>query len=57
MNELEPVVNAKLELERMSVDELRERIADLKREIGACEAELAKKERHRSAADALFGEN
>ncbi|MEM7491834.1 MAG: DUF1192 domain-containing protein [Pseudomonadota bacterium] len=44
-----------LDLERLSVDELKQRIEDLKVEIEACEAELSKKSAHKSAADALFG--
>lgn len=44
-----------LDLERLSVDELKQRIEDLKVEIEACEAELLKKSAHKSAADALFG--
>lgn len=42
-------------IDRMSVDELTLRIKELKAEIGACEAELAKKEAHKSAADDIFG--
>lgn len=42
-------------LEQLSVDELEYRIAALKDEITACERELAKKQAHKSAADALFG--
>ena len=42
-------------LDRLSVDELQQRISDLKDEIAACEAELEKKQAHKSAADALFG--
>ncbi|MEM1036702.1 MAG: DUF1192 domain-containing protein [Pseudomonadota bacterium] len=43
------------DLERLSVDELQQRIEDLKAEIAACETELSKKSAHKSAADALFG--
>ena len=44
-----------LDLERLSVEELEERIEALKAEIVACEAELTKKRAHKSAADSLFG--
>lgn len=44
-----------VDLERLSVEDLRERIATLKAEIVACEAELDRKSAHKSAADALFG--
>lgn len=39
----------------MSVEELEQRITDLKSDIEACEAELARKRAHLSAADKLFG--
>ncbi|MHA7898833.1 MAG: DUF1192 domain-containing protein [Henriciella sp.] len=55
MFEDEPVPEKKLDLERLSVEELKERIESLKAEILACEAELDKKQSHKSAADALFG--
>ena len=55
MFEDEPTPEKKLDLERLSVEELQERIQDLKAEIVACEAELNKKQSHKSAADALFG--
>lgn len=45
---------AKLDLERLSVDELKLRIEALKADIEACEAEIAKKEAHKSAADSIF---
>ena len=45
---------AKLDLEKMSVDELQARIETLKAEIAACEAEIRKKQAHKSAADDLF---
>ncbi len=44
-----------IDLERLSVEDLRERIEALQAEISACEAELARKSAHKSAADALFG--
>ncbi len=55
MFEDEPVPEKKLDLERLSVEELQERIETLKAEIAACEAQLNKKQSHKSAADALFG--
>lgn len=55
MFEEEPVPEKKLDLERLSEKELQERIEALKAEIAACEAELHKKQSHKSAADALFG--
>jgi len=55
MIEDEPVPEKKIDLERFSVEELNERIAELKDEIAACEAELQRKQSHKSAADALFG--
>lgn len=45
---------AKLDLERLSVDELKARIAALKADIAACEAEIEKKQAHKSAADSIF---
>ncbi|MEO1189287.1 MAG: DUF1192 domain-containing protein [Pseudomonadota bacterium] len=55
MFEEEPTPEKKQDLERFSVEELHERIEELKAEIAACEAELRKKQSHKSAADALFG--
>ena len=55
MFEEEPIPEKKLDLELFSVEELQERIEQLKAEIVACEAELEKKQSHKSAADALFG--
>jgi len=55
MFEEEPIPEKKLDLERLSVEELQDRIKALKAEILACEAELDKKQSHKSAADALFG--
>ena len=57
MFEDEPVPEKKLDLERLSVEDLHERIDTLKAEIAACEAELEKKQSHKSAADALFGKS
>ena len=55
MFEEEAVPEKKIDLERFSVEDLQERIEELKAEISACEAELNKKQSHKSAADALFG--
>ena len=55
MFEDEPIPEKKLDLERLSVEELHERIEELQAEIAACETELNKKQSHKSAADALFG--
>lgn len=55
MFEDEPILEKKLDLERLSVEELQERIAELQAEIAACELQLSKKQSHKSAADALFG--
>lgn len=55
MFEDEPETEKKIDLERLSVEDLQERIEELKAEIAACEAELNKKQSHKSAADALFG--
>ena len=41
-------------LDRLSEADLVERIAELKAEIAACEAELKRKQGVRNAADALF---
>ncbi|MEM9739335.1 MAG: DUF1192 domain-containing protein [Pseudomonadota bacterium] len=58
MDDLEPIRSTRpTPLEEMSVDELKVRIAALEAEIGACQAEITKKETHRSDADALFGGN
>lgn len=55
MFEEEPIPEKKLDLELFSVEELQERLEQLKAEIAACEVELEKKQSHKSAADALFG--
>ena len=55
MFEDDPIPEKKLDLERLSVEELQERIEDLKADIAACEEQLSKKQSHKSAADALFG--
>lgn len=41
-------------LDKMSVPELRDYVAQLKEEILRVEADIAKKDTHRSAVDALF---
>ena len=43
------------DLEIMSIDALREYIADLRAEIERAEKQIAGKESHRNAADAVFG--
>ncbi len=55
MFEDDPIPEKKLDLERLSVEELHERIEELKADIAACEEQLRKKQSHKSAADALFG--
>ncbi len=57
MFEDDPIPEKKLDLERLSVEELQERIDDLKAEIAACEVQLNKKQSHKTAADALFGDS
>jgi uncharacterized small protein (DUF1192 family) len=42
-------------LDNMSVPELRQYIEDMKAEIARVEADIAKKEKHKAAVDALFG--
>lgn len=42
-------------LDKMSVPELKEYVQALQGEIARVEADIAKKEKSRSAADALFG--
>jgi uncharacterized small protein (DUF1192 family) len=44
----------KLVLDTLGVDELREYIAELKAEIARVEADIDRKQGHRSAADAFF---
>ena len=55
MFEDEPEPEKKIDLERLSVEDLQERIEALKAEITACEAELERIQSHISAADARFG--
>lgn len=49
------IVKRTLSLDQMSVGDLEERIANLKAEIEACEAEIERKKSQKRAADALFG--
>lgn len=42
-------------LDKLSVPELREYVVQLQEEIARVEQEIDKKDKHRSAADALFG--
>lgn len=42
-------------LDNMSVPELRAYVEQLREEIIRVEADIAKKEKHKAAADALFG--
>jgi uncharacterized small protein (DUF1192 family) len=44
----------KQDIERLSVEELEERVEALKGEIGRCEAKISAARSHRNAADALF---
>lgn len=44
-----------VDLERLSIDELKERISALQSEIKACEAQLEKKANQLTAANSLFG--
>ena len=45
---------AKLVLDSMSVEELGEYIGELRAEIARVEADIGRKQSHRSAADAFF---
>lgn len=57
IDDLEPRSASKKpkDLEIMSIDALKEYIADLKAEIARAEMQIAGKESHRNAADAVFG--
>ena len=44
----------KLALDTLGVDELRDYIGELKDEIARVEADIGRKQNHRSAADAFF---
>jgi uncharacterized small protein (DUF1192 family) len=50
----EPVRKTARALEDMSIADLRERIETLKQDIAACEAQIARKEATRKAAEAAF---
>jgi uncharacterized small protein (DUF1192 family) len=50
----EPVKKAKRLIDEMSIDDIRERIVELKQEIALCEAAITRKEASRLAADAAF---
>jgi uncharacterized small protein (DUF1192 family) len=50
----EPVKKPKRMVDDMSIEDLRERIIELKQEISVCEAAITKKEATRKAADAAF---
>ena len=52
--EEEPVKKAKRLVDEMSIEDLRERILELKQEISVCEAAITKIEATRKAADAAF---
>jgi uncharacterized small protein (DUF1192 family) len=43
-----------LKLDTLSIDELNEYIGELEREIERCRADIAAKQKHRGAAEALF---
>ncbi len=51
---LRPARFTPLPLDRLGVDELRRYIADMQSEIIRVEAEIAKKQDYRSAADSFF---
>lgn len=53
--ELRPTPKKPRDLEIMSIESLKEYIATLKLEIERVEAEIAGKESHRNAANAVFG--
>ncbi len=50
-----PLQRIAVTLDQMSIEELEMRIERLRQEIKDCEAVLAAKRSHRSAADQLFG--
>ena len=51
-----PVAKPEQSIESMSVDELHERIRQLKDEIRLCEAELERKKSHLESVQGLFGD-
>ena len=50
----EPITARNRLLDDMSIEELKEKITQLKSEIEACEAAIGKKEASRKAAEAAF---
>lgn len=53
--DIQPVTTSrKRDLDLLSIDDLKTRIADLKQEIADCEAAIARKGNARSTADAMF---
>lgn len=58
MTDEEPILVTRPQtLDEMSLEDLAERITDLKAAIEACEAAIERKKQQKSAADALFGGN
>jgi uncharacterized small protein (DUF1192 family) len=56
MFEEEPILTDRGQtLDQMSLEDLHERINQLRQQIDACEAEIVRKQAQKSAADALFG--
>ena len=51
-----PVVKPERTIDLLSVNELTERIAQLKEELRLCEIELKKKQSHLESAERLFGD-
>ena len=51
-----PVAKPEQSIESMSVDELKERIRQLKEEMRLCEAELERKKSHLESVQGLFGD-
>ena len=51
-----PVAKPEQSIESMSVDELNERIRQLKEEMRLCEAELERKKSHLESVQGLFGD-
>lgn len=57
-DDTQPILSTpKLDLDNLSVEDLKERIESLRAEITACEAAIAKKGSAKSAADAMFSFN
>jgi len=51
---LSPTPKKPISLDLMGIDELQERIENLRAEIAACEAAIASKRAQKTAADAFF---